>query len=371
VIDRRMIQNFDWFALGLALFMSIAGIMTIYSTTRPVGGGAVPGFYLKQILWLCVAFVAMIVMAGVDYVWLSRFSRQLYAAGLVLLVLVLVAGKTGMGARRWLTIGPLNFQPSEVFRLLFIIMLASHLSAMRGDMHVRDILRTAALYLLLPVALIIKEPDLGTAIILVFIFCTLMLVRGVNRKALVILIVISIISAPFLGRIVWSQLKSYQKNRLIAFVKPEADPSGIGYQIEQSKITIGSGRFWGKGYLKGTQGPFRFLPEKHTDFIFSVFAEEWGFVGCFFLLAAYLLLLLRGIDTALKAKDTFGRLLAFSITVMFFIYFIINVGMTVGLMPVVGIPLPFMSYGGTALISNFAAVGVLINIRMRRFTLFY
>jgi rod shape determining protein RodA len=234
-----------------------------------------------------------------------------------------------------------------------------------------DIMKAIALFLLVPIALIIKEPDLGSALILAIIFFSILLMRGVYKKALVIIIVIGMISAPFLGKIVWGQLKDYQKNRLVAFVKPEVDPSGIGYQIEQSKITIGSGRFLGKGYMKGTQGPFRFLPEKHTDFIFSVFAEEWGFLGCAVIFVAYLILLMRGIDTALRAKDSFGRLMAFSIVLMFLIYFVINVGMTIGMMPVVGVPLPFMSYGGTALVSNFAAAGLLINVRMRRFALFY
>ena len=169
----------------------------------------------------------------------------------------------------------------------------------------------------------------------------------------------------------WTGLKDYQKNRIIAFVDPEVDPSGIGYHINQSKIAIGSGEFLGKGYLEGTQGPFRFLPEKHTDFIFAVFAEEWGFLGSVFLLSLYLLLILRGLDTASKAKDDFGRLLALGITFMFSIYFFVNVGMTLGIMPVVGIPLPFMSYGGTALLSNYISIGVLINIRTRRFSLFY
>jgi rod shape determining protein RodA len=169
----------------------------------------------------------------------------------------------------------------------------------------------------------------------------------------------------------WEGLKDYQKNRIIAFMEPDVDPAGIGYHLTQSKISIGSGELLGKGYLSGTQGPLRFLPEKHTDFIFSVFSEEWGFAGCLLLLAVYLMLFLRGMDTAVRAKDQFGRLTAAGITAMFFVYFLVNVGMTIGIMPVVGVPLPFMSYGGTALLSNFIAAGILINIRTRRFELFY
>ena len=199
----------------------------------------------------------------------------------------------------------------------------------------------------------------------------MILAKGLHKKALVLILMISLLSLPFLGSIVWTGLKGYQKNRLIAFMDPGIDPSGIGYHIAQSKVAVGSGEFFGKGYLNGTQGPFRFLPEKHTDFIFAVFAEEWGFFGSVLLLSLYLFLIMRGLDTARKAKDEFGRLLALGITFMFSVYFFINVGMTLGIMPVVGIPLPFMSYGGTALLSNFISAGVLINIRTRRFSLFY
>ncbi|HDL19881.1 MAG TPA: rod shape-determining protein RodA [Nitrospirae bacterium] len=370
-VSRRALRNFDWLIFGLVLFMSISGIMTIYSATRVTGTGEMPDFYLKQISWLVIAIITLLVCTSFDYSWLSRLSLPLYITGIISLVIVLVMGRSGMGAKRWLQLGPLNFQPSEFFRLVFIIAFAFHLSRLQGRLHLGNIIKAAILFLIIPVALIIKEPDLGSALILIFVFFITLLIRGVRKKAVIILIVIGVISVPFLERIVWSQLKDYQKNRLVAFVKPQIDPSGIGYQIEQSKITIGSGRFSGKGYLKGTQGPFRFLPEKHTDFIFSIFAEEWGFLGCFLLLAAYLVLLLRGIDTALKAKDMFGKILSFSIVIMFFTYFVINVGMALGMMPVVGVPLPFMSYGGTALISNFAAAGILINVRMRRFKLFY
>ncbi|UCG77236.1 MAG: rod shape-determining protein RodA [Nitrospirota bacterium] len=370
-LDRRSIQNFDWLTFALVLLMSLVGIMTIYSTTRPIGNEGVSLFYLKQSVWLAIAILALLVCVAFDYNWLLRISTHLYVIGLVALVLVLIIGTTGMGAKRWISMGPLNFQPSEFFRVIFIISIASYLSKMKGLIDFMDIVKAMALFLLIPFALIIKEPDLGSAMILFFIFVAVVFMRGVHKKALVIIIVVGLISGPFMGKIVWGQLKDYQKNRLIAFVKPEVDPSGIGYQIDQSKITIGSGRFFGKGYMKGTQGPFRFLPEKHTDFIFAVFAEEWGFLGCALILAAYLTLLMRGLDTAVKAKDTFGRLTAFSIVIMFLIYFVINVGMTVGMMPVVGVPLPFMSYGGTSLVANFAATGILINIRMRRFALFY
>ena len=372
-IDRRLIQNFDWLTLSIVILISTIGILTIFSATRQpsAGDAAQATFYMKQFAWLLISLLALILFISFDYIWLGRIALPVYITGLILLLIVLVSGRTGMGAQRWISLGPLSFQPSEFFKLMFIIMLSSHYSFSREPLSVAGLLRVFFFVVFIPFVLLFKQPDLGTAIVVLLIFISVSLAKGLQKKVIAMIIVIGIISLPFLGNIMWTGLKDYQKNRLIAFIEPEVDPSGIGYHINQSKIAIGSGEFLGKGYLNGTQGPFRFLPEKHTDFIFAVFAEEWGFVGSAFLLALYLLLIMRGLDTASKAKDDFGRLLALGITFMFCIYFFVNIGMTLGIMPVVGIPLPFMSYGGTALLSNYISIGVLINIRTRRFSLFY
>jgi len=372
-IDRRLIQNFDWLTLSIVILISILGIMTIFSATRQPSAGeaAQATFYIKQIAWLVISLLALILFVSFDYIWLGRIALPLYVIGLILLLIVLIAGRTGMGAQRWISLGPLSFQPSEFFKLMFILMLSSYYSFSRETLGVGGLLRVFFFIVLLPFVLLFKQPDLGTAIVVFLIFISVSLSKGLQRKVIIMIVAIGIISLPFLGNIMWTGLKDYQKNRLIAFIDPDIDPSGIGYHINQSKIAIGSGEFLGKGYLEGTQGPFRFLPEKHTDFIFAVFAEEWGFLGSVFLLSLYLLLILRGLDTANKAKDDFGRLLALGITFMFSIYFFVNIGMTLGIMPVVGIPLPFMSYGGTALLSNYISIAVLINIRTRRFSLFY
>lgn len=370
-IDRRLIKNFDWITLAVAILISLIGIMTIYSATRPLAAGEHPAFYIKQTAWLVLGLIALFLIFSFDYVWLSRFSLFFYIMGIILLIAVFIIGKTGMGAQRWLSLGPVSFQPSEFFKLIYIIMLAQYLSLMKSPMDTVSLLRTFFLITLFPFILLIKQPCLGTALIILAIFISLVIARGLSKKIAVLFVIIGLISLPFLGNIFWGGLKDYQKSRLVAFIEPEADPTGIGYHSTQSKITVGSGKFAGKGYLHGTQGPFRFLPEKHTDFIFAVFAEEWGFLGSFTLLFLYLVLILRGLDTARKAKDDFGRLLALGITFMFLIYFFVNVGMTLGLMPVVGIPLPFMSYGGTSLLSNLIAVGILISIRTRRFELFH
>jgi rod shape determining protein RodA len=370
-IDRRLIQNFDWVTFATVIVISLIGIMTVFSATRQPGQAAQSPLFLKQAMWLLVGLVGLIAFMSFDYIWLSRISIPVYITGLVFLLIVLIAGKTGMGAQRWISLGPIAFQPSEFFKLIFIIMLSQYLSLLRGGIGMLQLLRTFFIIAFIPFILLVKQPDLGTAIVVFIIFFSMLLAKGLQRKALALVVILGLVSLPFLGNIMWTGLKDYQKNRLIAFVDPEADPSGIGYHINQSKIAVGSGEVLGKGFLKGTQGPFRFLPERHTDFIFAVFAEEWGFAGSVVLLMLYLLLIMRGLDTVRKAKDEFGMMLAAGITIMFSVYFLVNIGMTLGIMPVVGIPLPFMSYGGTALLSNFISAGVLINVRTRRFTLFY
>lgn len=370
-IDRRLIKNFDWVTFLIILILSIIGIMTIYSATRPpLDLWEHKPFYIKQILWLFISLVALFSVIFIDYIWFYRLSYLLYILGIFLLLLAAFAGKTSMGAQRWIDLGFFSFQPSEFFRIIFIIAFSSYLTKI-NKLTNPFFLKGFFIFGLMPVAIIFKQPDLGTAILLIIILMSLSMVKGLGRKTIITISIISLISIPFLGNIFWEGLKDYQKNRIIAFINPDVDPAGIGYHINQSKISIGSGGLFGKGYLKGTQGPLRFLPEKHTDFIFSVFSEEWGFVGSIFLLSLYLILLLRGLDTALRAKDEFGRLTAIGIVTMYFTYFSVNIGMTLGMMPVVGIPLPFVSYGGTALLSNFIAAGILINIRMRRFELFY
>ncbi|GAB4414014.1 MAG: rod shape-determining protein RodA [Thermodesulfovibrionales bacterium] len=370
-IDRRLIKNFDWVTLSLILLLSLAGVMTIFSATRPPVSDEMPSYYIKQSYWLIFSLIALTASVSFDYVWLRRFSYILYGLGLFLLLCVLFLGRTGMGAQRWLNLGILSFQPSEVFKLFYLIAVSHYLSERRGRVGFISLFKTFFLLAFIPLLMIIKQPDLSTAVILLAIFLSIIAAKGLQKKVAVMIILIGLVSVPFLGHIFWEGLKDYQKNRLVAFLEPEIDPSGIGYHINQSKVAIGSGQFLGKGYLNGTQGPLRFLPERHTDFIFSIFAEEWGFAGSLLLLLIYLTFILRGIDTARKAKDEFGRLLAIGISFMFTAYFFINIGMTLGIMPVVGIPLPFMSYGGTALLTNFIATGMLINIRMRRFELFY
>jgi len=368
-IDRRLIKNFDWIIFSIAFVIVLIGILTIYSATRPIGEGEHPSFYIKQAIWLIVGIMALVVMVSFDYAWLGRFSLSLYLLSVLLLIMVLIFGKTAMGAQRWLSLGPISFQPSELFKIAYLIMLAHQLSVMQSPISIIALFRLFFLFVLLPFIIIIKQPDLGTSLIILSIFAFFVLMKGLHKKALILFIIIGLISLPFLGTIIWENLRDYQKSRLLVFLEPGVDPTGIGYHVGQSKIAVGSGKFFGKGYLNGTQGPLRFLPEKHTDFIFAVFAEEWGFFGSLLLLFLYMVFIMRGLDTARNARDDFGRLLALGITFTFLIYFISNVGMTLGLLPVVGISFPLMSYGGTALLSNFILIGILISVRIRRFHL--
>lgn len=370
-IDRRLAANFDWVVFGAVLALSLTGIMTIYSATRPLPGGVQPQYYIKQTYWLLIGLLSMLGAFSVDYAWFNRYAKLIYGICLGLLVLVLITGRTGMGAQRWIYLGPIGFQPSEFFKLALIIALAYCFCRHAGRLGFGGITFAFSVYALPPLLLLLKQPDLGTGMVLMALFVLVALAKGIRVKVIALVVAVSVAAAPFAGAIAWDRLKDYQKERILAFLQPEKDPGGMGYHITQSKVAVGSGGVTGKGYLRGTQGPFRFLPEKHTDFIFSIFAEEWGFVGSLFLLLCYLLLILRGVHIAFLAKDEFGRLLALGITSMFAVYWFVNIGMTLGLMPVVGLPLPFMSYGGTALVSNFIAAGILMGIRARRFELFY
>ena len=370
-INRKYLRQFDWITFAVLIAVSLVGVLTIYSATRPIAASHQPNYYAKQLLWMLCGVSALAAIMIYDYLWLKKFAYALYGAGLVLLIAVLVMGKSGMGAQRWLNLGIVNFQPSELFRILQIVVIARYFSGIKGPLSMWTLSISFIFFCAVPFILVLKQPHLGTGLILLSTYVFLALAKKIERRVLITLLVLASIIVPLSGKPVWKHLKDYQKNRIVAFIHPDADPRGIGYQIEQSKITVGSGMVSGRGFLQGTQGPLKFLPEKHTDFIFSVFAEEWGFIGCGVIFSMYFSLFYGGIDTALKAKDEFGGYAAAGITFMLFLQFFVNTGMVLGILPVVGIPIPFMSYGGTSLVMNFIAVGILLNIRMRRLGLFY
>jgi len=364
MIDRRLFTNFDWTLYGLVILISAIGVINIYSASASYRLIGTP-FFIKQIYWIVAGLFLAVAVCSIDYHILEDTAYWIYGALLALLIIVLFAGRTSMGATRWLHLGLINIQPSEPMKIVIIAVFARYFTNRPVFQGIR--IRDLAYPLLLlggPVMLIMKQPDLGTAILVVLIVSTMMLYVGV-RWTTIVSIFLTALPMLYLG---WHYfLREYQKNRILNFINPERDPLGSGYHIIQSKIAVGSGGVIGKGFLHGTQSHLRFLPEQHTDFAFSVFAEEWGFIGCLVILVLYLFLILWGLHIADRCNDRFGSLLAVGVTAMLFWHLLINMGMVIGLFPVVGVPLPFFSYGGTSMITSMVGVSILLNISMRRF----
>lgn len=368
---QRIIEGFDWrfiFAISTIIMVSIASIYSItYSQTAY---GSMP-VYIKQIFWALFGFVLFLLILFIDYHELGRFAYLLYFSLIVLLLLVIMVGRTVNGSRRWLSLGFFSFQPSEVAKFIMVIVIARYLSDKRRvDGYNLTELLIPSVIVIIPVIFILKQPDLGTALGLIFSITTMIIINGFRSKRFGLAFVLSIMAFPFLWELIWKSLKAYQKERIITYIDPGSDPLGMGYQILQSKIAIGSGGLFGKGLFGGKQSQLNFLPSGHTDFIFSVFAEEWGFVGVILLLALYLIIIMIGIDIACKARDSLGMMMASGVVSMFAFYTIVNVGMTLGSLPVVGVPLPLMSYGGTSMVTTMVSLGLLLNIKMRTSVLF-
>lgn len=361
MIDRRLFTHFDWAILSVILALICVGFASIYSATH----AQMPSIYVKDIYWIVIGSALMLVAIVLNYSYLERFSYVFYGLSLLLLISVFFIGSSFSGAKRWISLGFFTLQPSEFAKLALIIMLARHFNEKlihdRG-MGLKD-LAVPALLMIVPFLLIAKQPDLGTGIILWMIFWSMAFIVKIRTKVIAGLGALFAALTPF-G---WMFLKDYQKARITSFMSPESDPLGSGYHVMQSKIAIGSGGFFGKGFMEGTQGKLMFLPEHHTDFIFASLAEEWGFIGAAVVLGLFLALIISGVNTANSSKDRFGFLVAFGITAMFFWQIVINLGMVAGILPVVGVPLPFISYGGSFLITSMIAAGLLLNINMRRF----
>jgi rod shape determining protein RodA len=362
MFDRRLITHFDWVLLGLIVAVAGLGILNLCSVTADWSGAT--AIYLKQLTWFGLGLGIAFTLCLFDYRHLEYSAFVGYGFTLLLLLAVMVVGKTTMGATRWLSLGPMNLQPSEIAKLVIVITLARYFAVHGhlGGLNLQELLIPLG-FVLVPVAFIIKQPDLGTAMMLLFIGATMVLFAGVKLRTFLTL-TSAALAAAWSG---WSLLHDYQRQRIFTFLNPEADPRGSGYHIIQSKIAIGSGSVTGKGFMKGTQSQLAFLPERHTDFAFSVFAEEWGFVGTAVLITLYLLIIIWGIYIARRASDRFGMYLAVGITAMLFWHIIVNLGMVTGLLPVVGVPLPLFSYGGTSMVTSMIGVGLLLNISMRRF----
>ena len=366
MLVHRLRDDFDWMLFALIALISLVGVVNLYSTGTASGA---PDLYLTQIYWLVFGACSAFIVAIVDYRHYERFGYVLYGAGIFLLIAVLILGKEVNNSIRWFAVGDFRFQPSELMKVLLVIGLAKYLHhdpRVEGR-KIQDML-IPGIMTVFSMVLILKEPDLGTALLCLLIFMSIMMLTRLTLRSTLTLIAVTPIAA-ILG---WSHLlKDYQKERITSFwnlfIDPEADKLGAGWHASQSMIAIGSGEISGKGYLHGTAGPYRFLPECRTDFPFSVFAEEHGLIGAGALIMLYLVLIMWCIKIASLSRDRFGSVVAVGIGSIFFWHIIINLGMVMGIMPVVGVTLPLFSYGGSSVLTFMLCVGLLMNVSIHRF----
>jgi rod shape determining protein RodA len=389
---RRLFKNLDFTLIGVTGIIIIFGLVVIGSASTDYGWWMRLGldmdklqhagilqrllwmkkeYVFKQFIWVLVGIIAAMAVIYIPYEDWRKYTRHLYVINLLMLGLVLVLGHTAMGAQRWINIGPFVFQPSEFAKLIIIVTLADFLAGREGKLRNLKELIPCFVFVGVPMVLILLQPDLGTSLVFIAVLFGMLFIAA-GRP----LLVCGIFGAGLAGAIgmVWAHLKfgtwiplhDYQLKRLIIFLDPWSDIQGAGYHVIQSQIAIGSSGFWGKGLMRGTQSFLEFLPIRHTDFIFSVLAEEFGFLGVLLLLTLFAVFLYRGVRIAAESRDLFGTLMAVGVVSMFAFHILVNIGMTVAIMPVTGLPLPLVSYGGSNMITNLAAIGVLLNIYLRR-----
>jgi rod shape determining protein RodA len=361
LLQRRWLDSLDVPSLATALALTGFGLLAIASATA--GDPAKVDLWKTQLLWIGMSCFVLAVVVGVDYRLWAEFSPVLYALSSLLLVLTLFFGVEVGGNRSWLAFGPFRFQPSELAKWTTCLMLGTYLAErVRGGLRPGQALVMGGIAGL-PMGLVARQPDMGTAITFVPIYLAALLLGGLRWRWIVGVLVLAAILAP----IGWGQLKDYQKERILTVFDPERDPSGVGYQARQSKIAIGSGGLVGKGIFAGTQSRLNFLPAQHTDFVLAVLAEELGFLGVATILGLYFYLLHRGVVAARSSRDRLGTYLSLLVVSWFTGQIAVNVGMVLGLLPTIGVPLPLLSYGGTAMIAVMAGIGILVGVRTRRF----
>ncbi|MFH1414269.1 MAG: rod shape-determining protein RodA [Candidatus Omnitrophota bacterium] len=356
--------------LVISILIASIGVLTIYSSTHQKEGEFWKMMYQRQILWVILGLAFFLGLAHFNYRRLWDWTYFLYGASIFLLCLVIVLGVARLGAQRWLKIAWFQIQPSEFAKLIMVVFLARYFS--RKSVNDISLLSTKFgifrglilpfIFVAIPSVLIVGQPHLGSAVMLLLIFTSFLYLTGVKLRYILLLFLITIVVLP----VAWQVLHGYQKERLLVFMNPNMDPLGAGYTIIHSKIAIGSGGIFGKGWLSGTQSQLRFLPEAHTDFIFAAFAEEWGFFGSCILLVLYSLLIRQAIVIAQRTRDHFGKLLAFGIGLTMTLQIFVNIAMNLGMVPVVGLPLPLMSYGGSSMLITFISLGILVSIDRRR-----
>jgi len=338
------------------LLTAMLSFVVLYSA-----GGQEISLLLRQLARIGLAFMLMTVLAHINPNQFKRYSALLFGSGIFLLIAVLVMGQIGKGAQRWLDLGFFRFQPAEMVKITTPMMISWYLAEHSMPPKAKQLL-IAGILIIIPTLLIAKQPDLGTAILVASSGAGVLFFAGLSWRFMLSILAVLASLAP----IIWHFMREYQRARVITFLNPEADPLGRGYHIIQSKIAIGSGGIYGKGWLGSKQSELEFLPESSTDFIFAVFAEEFGLFGCVGLLILYLLIIGRCLYIAAQAQNTYNRLLASSLGFTFFVYVFVNIGMVIGVLPVVGVPLPLISYGGTSIVTLFAGFGILMSIHTHR-----
>lgn len=360
-MERKLLKNIEYPILIAVVLITIVSVLIISSATHARAPGGSFHTAKMQIAWFAIGLVLMVVVMSIDYHSFAHWSNIIYVLNILALLLVILKGEEGGGAQRWLNLGPLRLQPSEFAKLAIIISLSRHLEKKKDLKSIQDLL-SVFLHIAAPTLLIYKQPDLGTSLVLTAMAFGMMFIAGLSYKLLAGIVAVGILSLPVL----WKILSPYQRDRILVFINPYLDPLGKGYHVIQSKIAIGSGKLLGKGLFQGTQNQLDFLPVKHTDFIFAVLGEEWGFIGGLVLFALYFILLYYTIRVAFKARDLLGTYMVIGVVSMWTFQILVNIGMNIGIMPVTGIPLPFMSYGGSSFLMNMMAVGLVLNVGMRR-----
>lgn len=358
---KRVLRNIDWWLVFAVLMLMGIGLGLVDSATHSFAMSTGKAWHVqRQSMFMAFAMLLVTASLAFDYRLLKNYATKIYIFNLILLLAVMFFGHTQLGAQRWIQIGPISFQPSEFAKVMLIICLASFMEKRIEWLETfKDYLPVFG-YILVPFILVLKQPDLGTSLTFIAILIGMIFVSGFKYKWFFSMGMLFTVCLP----VFWMILKDYQKNRIRVFLNPELDPYGSGYHVIQSKIAIGSGGLLGKGWFEGTQSQLNFLPENHTDFIFAVAGEEFGFIGCALILLLYLIIIWRGIAIAIDAEDDFGTLLAIGVTSMFMFHIMVNVGMTIGIMPVTGVPLPFLSYGVSSLTTNLMLVAILLNIKV-------
>lgn len=366
VEERTLFKKLDINLIIVILALNVIGLINLYSATHGPTTTDVASLFISQLMWLVVGWTVFLVMTLLDYAVISRIALIIYILNLGAIIYVTFFGKVALGAQRWIDLGFFRYQPSETMKLALIMMMAKILSTrntMGSGMGFKEML-VPLVILLIPFAFVVEQPDLGTAMMLAAIGGSMLIFAKIRRLILVSIFSLGIIAIPIAWKFV---LHDYQKNRVLTFLSPMSDPRGTGYNSIQSKIAVGSGRFFGKGFMKGTQSQLEFLPERHTDFIYSVLSEEHGFVGSVAVIGLFCFLFMTGIRIATNSRDKFGALLTVGVLSYVFWHMFVNIGMVIGLLPIVGVPLPLLSYGGSSMLTTMAGLGIVSSVAYRRY----